>query len=510
MTGRVYLIGAGPGDPELITRRAARRLAEADLVLYDALVHPDLLELCAVGAEKVHVGKRAGRVSERQGAIHEKMISAARNGRTVARLKGGDPYLFGRGSEEAEALSAAGIRFEIVPGVPSPIAATAYAGMSLTHRHASSSVAYITATESVEKDRSSHDWAKLATATETLVIFMGVRKLGSMMDLLIEHGRSPQAPAAVIESASLPRQKTIVGTVATIATLAAEAGVGMPALTVVGEIVRLRQALRWYDNQPLFGRRVLVTRPEERARTLSNRLRDEGAESVCLPAIRLDTSGEQAALEGAVDLAGSYDWVVFTSATGVDAFFDAAARQGRDARVVGRARLCAVGPSTATALARRGLRADLVPAQFRGEGVASALLDAHGPDLRGLRFLLPRAEVAREVLPETLRGAGATVDVVHAYRNLPATPDQGEVIRQVIVRREVDIVTFSAPSTAHAVAGFLGPGAAALLAPLTVASIGPATTAAAEGLGIRVDVTARDSTADGLVDALRAHASRDR
>ena len=245
--GKVYLLGAGPGDPELITLRAQRRLAEADLVLYDALVHPDSLELCRPDAERVFVGKRGGRASERQTDINERMVEAARAGRTVARLKGGDPYLFGRGSEEAEDLAAAGVPFEVVPGVPSPMAATAYAGISLTHRELASSIAYVTASESLLKDQSAHDWQKLATATQTLVIFMGMRKLESLMQVLVAHGRPASCPAAVIQSASLPEQRTVVGTVGDIASRAREAGIGMPALTIVGDVVSLREQLRWYD-----------------------------------------------------------------------------------------------------------------------------------------------------------------------------------------------------------------------------------------------------------------------
>ncbi|AKF06865.1 uroporphyrinogen-III C-methyltransferase [Sandaracinus amylolyticus] len=506
--GRVYLLGAGPGDPELITQRAARRLGEADLVLYDALVHPELLDLCRDDAEKTFVGKRGGRVSERQSAINERMIDAARAGRVVARLKGGDPYLFGRGSEEAEALHAAGIPFEVVPGVPSPIAATAYAGISLTHRAASSSVAYVTATESPEKDRSSHDWTKLATATETLVIFMGVRALESMMARLIEHGRAPETPAAVIQQASMPKQRTIVGTVATIAQLAREANVGMPALTVVGEVVKLRDALRWYDVQPLFGKRVLVTRPEDRSLGLARLLRDEGAEATCIPAIRIAPPEDPDALARAVREASTYDWLVFTSASGVDAFFDEVDRQQRDARVVGSARLCAIGPATASSLRARGLRADAVPTEFRGEGAAKILLDHHAGDLRGVRVMLPRAAVAREVLPDTLRGAGAHVDVVHAYRNVPPSPDDEAALRAAIEAHELDVITFTAPSTVESVVRILGENAPALLASFTIASIGPVTTAAAEKLGVRVDVTAPYYTSEGLTRALREHFTR--
>ena len=507
-TGRVYLLGAGPGDPELITQRAARRLGEADLVLYDALVHPELLDLCREDAIKQYVGKRAGRASERQSEICARMIEAARAGKIVARLKGGDPYLFGRGSEEAEALHDAGIPFEVVPGVPSPTAATEYAGISLTHRQASSSVAFLTATESADKDRSSHDWTKLATATETLVIFMGVRKLETLMQILIEHGRPASTPAAVIEQASLPRQRTVVATVGTIAEAARAASIGMPALTVVGEVVTLRDALRWYDVQPLFGKRVLVTRPEDRSLDLARMLRDQGAEALRLPAIRIAPPDDPEPLSRAVREARGYDWIVWTSASGVRAFFDEVERQGLDARALGAARICAIGPATAAVLREHGLRADVIPSEFRGEGAAQAVLDAHGGDLHGVRILLPRAAVAREVLPDTLRAAGAHVDVVHAYQNLPPAPDDEAAIRRAFDEGAIDVVTFTAPSTVASVVRILGDRAIASLAHLTVASIGPVTTAAAEALGVRVDVTAEQYTAEGLVDALRAHAAR--
>jgi uroporphyrinogen III methyltransferase/synthase len=506
--GRVYLLGAGPGDPELITMRAVRRLREADLVLYDALVHPEILDLCRPEAERVFVGKRAGRVSERQAAIHARMIEGARAGRVVARVKGGDPYLFGRGAEEAEALYAAGIPFEIVPGVPSPTAATAYAGISLTHRMLSSSVAYVTATESPEKDRSRHDWSRLATATDTLVIFMGVRRLDTLMQILIEHGRDPETPAALIEQASLPRQRTLVATVGTIAARAREEGIGSPALTVVGEVVRLRDALRWYDRQPLFGKRVLVTRPDDRALGIARLLRDEGAEALCIPAIRLLPPEDPAPLRAAVAGARTYDWIVFTSASGVSAFFAEVERQRLDARALGAARVCAIGPATAEALRERGVRADVVPSEFRGEGVAGAILEAHGGDLRGRRILLPRAAVAREVLPQMLRAAGAQVDVVPAYRNVPADGEAQDAIRRAIRERQVDAIIFTAPSAVESVARIFGAGAPEAMARLLVASIGPVTTAAAEAIGIRVDVTADEYTAAGLVRALREHVAR--
>jgi uroporphyrinogen III methyltransferase/synthase len=502
---KVYLLGAGPGDPELITLRARRRLAEADLVLYDALVHPDLLQHCRPGAELVFVGKRAGRSSERQSDINRRMVAAARAGRTVARLKGGDPYLFGRGSEEAEYLAAAGIRFEVVPGVPSPLAAAAYAGVSLSHRELASSIAYVTATESEQKDESAHDWHKLATATQTLVIFMGVRKLESLMQLLMAHGRSPECPAAVIQSASLPSQHTVVATVATIAERARAEGIGMPALTVVGEALRLREQLRWYDTQPLFGKRVLVTRAEPQAAGLAQRLRDAGAEPVLAPAIAIVPPSDTAPLARAVAGAGGYDWIVFTSANAVAQFFRELGAQRADARRLGSARIAAIGSATADQLRAHGIAADVVPEQSRGEAVAEAIIAGHGASLEGTRVLLPRAEVAREALPERLRAAGARVDVVTAYRTSPPGAEERARLRELIERDAVDALTLTSTSTLDNTLAAIGDDAPRLLQRLTIASIGPVTTEAAEQRGLRVAVTADESTAEGLVAALTRH-----
>lgn len=504
MTGKVYLIGAGPGDPELITARGLRRLREADLVLYDALVHPDILERAREGAERVFVGKRAGRPSERQQRINDRMVEAARAGRTVARLKGGDPYLFGRGSEEAEHLAAQGVAFEVVPGVPSPMAAMAYAGISFTHRELSSSVAYVTATESVDKDRSSHDWAKLATGPSTLVIFMGMRKLPSLMQLLVEHGRDPATPAAVVQWASLPKQRTVIGTVGDIADEARAAGLGLPALTIVGEVVSRREALRWYDGQPLFGKRVLVTRPAHQQGAFATMLRDEGAEPVRAAAIRIEPPDDPAPLTRAVAGARSYRWVVFTSANGVRAFFDEVARQGLDARVLGDARICAIGPATAESLAAHGIRPDVIPEEFRGEGAAEAVIEAD-PELAGHRVLLPRAAVARMALPERLEEAGAEVDVVPAYQTLGASEDDAIALRDAVHRRRVDVLTFTSPSTVREVANALGEHAAAVTEGFVIACIGPITAQAARDRGWPVHVVPEDYTAEGLVGALRAY-----
>jgi uroporphyrinogen III methyltransferase/synthase len=503
--GRVSLLGAGPGDPELITARALRRLSEADIVLYDALVHPEMLRHARPDAELVFVGKRAGRASERQVLINERLIAEARAGKSVARLKGGDPYLFGRGSEEAEALAEAGVPFEVVPGVASPMAASAYTGISLTHRDMASSVAYVTATESVEKDESAHDWSKLATATQTLVMFMGLRKLDSLMERLIEHGRAPGTPAAVVSCASLASQRTVVGTVATIADQVRDADLAMPALTIVGEVVSLREHLRWFDMLPLFGKRVLITRPDGQADSMVRALRDAGAEPIELPSVQIVPPADPQRLERHVRDLRSYNWLVFTSVNGVRAFFQTLQACGADSRALGSLAVAAIGPATRDALLAHGIRADVVPDEFRGEQVAEAML-AQAGSLQGKRVLLPRAEVAREALPELLRAAGAEVDVVPAYRTLPASEARLAEIRTRLKDGTVDIATFTSSSTVERLVEGLGADAQSLLSGVTIAAIGPITAQTVARLGLNAHVVADAYTADGLVTALIRYA----
>lgn len=503
--GLVSLLGAGPGAPDLVTSRALRRLSEADVVLYDALVHPDLLQYARPEATLVFVGKRAGRVSERQANINGRLIEEARAGRNVARLKGGDPYLFGRGSEEAEALVQAGIPFEVVPGVPSPMAAAAYTGISLTHRDLASSVAYVTATESVEKDESAHDWTKLATATQTLVFFMGLRRLDSLMQRLVENGRPEHTPAAVVSCASLPSQRTVVGTVGDIAAKVAAAKLSMPALTIVGDVVSLHEHLRWFDTQPLFGKRVLITRPQGQEQALSRALRDAGAEPVELPTIRITEPLDPLALKTAAAGLEHYDWVIFTSANAVRAMFAELLALGKDARAFGRSRVAVVGPATRDALLTYGIRADVMPQEHRGEAVFEAMAELCA--MAGQRVLLPRAEVAREVLPEMLRDAGASVDVITAYRTLPVSDEQMAAVRERLEAGTVDIVTFTSASTAEHLVSGLGSQARALLSNVTRVAIGPLTASALSRLGLPAQAVASSYTAEGLISTLLEHAA---
>lgn len=495
--GRVYLLGAGPGDPELITVRARRRLQEADLVLYDALVHPDLLALCKPGASLEFVGKRAGRASERQSDINARLVEAARRGLVVARLKGGDPYLFGRGSEEAEHLAAHGVPFEVVPGVPSPMAATAYAGISLTHRELSSSVAYVTATESPEKDASSHDWSKLATATQTLVIFMGMRQLGALMSLLQKHGRPASTPAAVVHWASTPKQKVVVGTIADLADKAHAAGLGLPSLVLVGEVVRLRERLRWFDVGPLFGKAVLVTRAPHQAASLAALLRERGADARVAPTIAIVPPEDPEPLRRAAREVGRYDALVLTSANAVDRFFAAIDEDGGDTRRIGSAKVFVVGTQTAAALKVYGLRADVIASEQRGEGLLAALL-RELPE--SARVLLPRADEAREIVPDGLRAAGHVCDVVPVYRTVPIDDEGLAKVRSELA--ECEAVTLTSGSTVDQLVAAVGVEA---LRDKVLASIGPVTTDALTRHGLVAKVEAGEPSLAGLVEALATH-----
>jgi uroporphyrinogen III methyltransferase/synthase len=504
--GKVYLLGAGPGDPELITVRALRALESADVVLYDALVHRDQLARCRPGAEKIFVGKRAGRPSARQDAINEQMLHHARRGRTVARLKAGDPFLFGRGSEEALFLQRHGIAFEVVPGVPSPLAATAYAGLSLTHRGLASSVAYITATESDDKERTSHDWTKLATATQTLVIFMGVRRLRTQMQLLMRHGRPAHTPVAVIQWASTPQQRTVVGTVGDVADRVEAAGVSMPALTIVGEVVRLREQLRWFDVRPLFGKRVLVTRAQAQASALARHLRDAGAMPVEVATIRIVPPQDPRPLREAAGRLARYDAVLLTSPSAVEHLFGALAALGRDARAFASTMVCAIGPHTTEVLAARGIAADLVPRSSGGEELVQTLL-ATLADRREARVLLPRARTLRDTIPDRLRAAGLTVDDVIAYDTLPADAEETERIRALLRDRDVDVVAFTSSATVEGLLAILGPDERHQLDGILKASIGADTSATAAARGLPMDLTATSPSAAALVDVLVRHFS---
>ena len=498
-TGKVYLIGAGPGDPGLFTLKGKRCLEEADVVAYDALANPRLLLHAKPNAERIYVGKRGGQHALPQEEIGRLLVERARAGKVVARLKGGDPFVFGRGGEEAEELAAAGVPFEVVPGVTSAVAAPAYAGIPLTHRDFTSTVAFVTGHEDPTKEDSSIAWDKIATGIGTLVFFMGVGQLPQIVKRLVEHGRSPETPAAVIRWGTRAEQHVVTGTLATL--VERSAGVKPPALIVVGEVVALREKLRWLEDKPLFGKRILVTRAREQASAFGQRLEAAGAEVVEFPAIQIEPPESWEPLDAAVARIREYQWVIFTSANGVRHFWDRLRHAGRDARDLSGIQVCAIGPATAAALVDRGIRADVVPAEFRAEALAAAV-GAEG--MRGARVLLARAAEAREVLPDQLTRGGAAVDVVPAYRTVRNTANADE-LRGLLRDGKIDAVTFTSSSTVRYFLEQVGAEAAERLRGVVVASIGPITADTAARHGIATDVMPDSYTISALADALVRH-----
>ncbi|MGD0497712.1 MAG: uroporphyrinogen-III C-methyltransferase [Bryobacteraceae bacterium] len=486
---KVYLVGAGPGDPELIACKGRRVLEQADVVLYDHLAPSALLDLAPPGAERLYVGKKKSVHTFTQDEIGEILIDRARRGLTVVRLKGGDPFLFGRGGEEAEALAAAGIPFEIVPGVTSALGLAAYTGVPLTHREYVSAVTFVTG-----HAVGAIDWDKVGMA-ETLVVFMGLTTFAQIARELMARGRAPDTPAMAVRWATRPDQQTLVGTLATLAGLIARNGMKPPATIVVGEVVRLRGTLDWFERLPLFGKRVVVTRAKDQADALTARLRALGADVIELPTIEIRPASDYAPLDRAIEQLGSYDWLIFTSANGVRFFLERLDRSGADLRAV-RAKICAIGPATQAALEALHLKVDLVAKEYVAEGLLEAFA-SH--DLTGRRVLLPRAAAARDVAPRELARRGAQVDAVEAYRTVPPE-DVAQRAKEIFsALRKPDFITFTSSSTVRHLVNAAG---AAALEGVQAVSIGPITTRTARELGVAVAAEARESTTDGLVEAI--------
>lgn len=496
-TGTVYLVGSGPGDPGLLTLRAAELLATADAVVFDSLTSPAVLEHCDPAAARHDLGE-GGPHSPSSEEVGRRLTELAREHRRVVRLTGGDPFVFGRGSREAEVLAEAGVPFEIVPGVTAGSAVPAYAGIPVTHRGISSTVVFAAGREDTLEGEEAKRWEHLARGAETLVVFMGRRTLPSIVDRLRAGGRSSETPAAVIEWGTHPRQRTVVAPLGSVAAEAEAAEIEAPALVVVGEVVRLRERLAWFESRPLFGRRAVVTRARAQAADFVRSLEELGAEVIPLPTIRITDPADPEPLRFAVREADRFDWIVFTSVNGVQRFWAELRASGRDTRTLAGVSLCAIGPATAAAIELEGARADLVPPEFVAESVLEALEEEGG--LRGSRVLLPRAEVARSTLPETLRERGAEVVEVAAYRTVQ---DGGEadVVRERLRRGEVDLITFTASSTVRNFVDLVGTE----IGPSRVACIGPITAGTARELGLPVHVQAESYTIPGLVAAIRQH-----
>ena len=492
----VYLVGAGPGDPGLMTRRALELIARADVILYDRLVPAGALDGARPGADLRYVGKSPGAESVSQEEINALLVEHGSGGKDVVRLKGGDPFVFGRGGEEAEALAAAGIAFEVVPGVTAGVAAPAYAGIPVTHRDEASAVAFVTGHEDPAKDESAIDWAALAAFPGTLVLYMGVRRLPEIAARLIEAGRRADEPAAVVERGTLPGQRTVTAPLGRIAEAAAD--VKPPAVTLIGPVARLREGLAWIERRPLHDRRVIVTRARPQASGLAATLRGLGAEVVEAPAIRIVARPVEADVARMAEEIANYEIVCLTSPNGVELLFDALEANGRDARALAGATVAAIGPGTARALEARGIRADVLPER----SIAESLLDElAATGVAGKRVLIPRAADARDVLPDGLRERGADVDVVALYDTV------GEPLEASIVDAlsAADYVTFTSSST---VTRFLDAVGERLPNGARVVSIGPVTSATAREHGLDVHVEAERHDIDGLVEALVDDASR--
>jgi uroporphyrinogen III methyltransferase/synthase len=482
--GKVSLVGAGPGDPELITWKGRRLLAEADAVLYDHLAPEALLDLVPKHCECLYVGKKKSVHAFTQEEVCGMLIERARRGLKVVRLKGGDPFIFGRGGEEAEALADAGVAFEIVPGVTAPLGIAAYSGVPLTHRGHTSVVTFVTG-----HDPSLIDWDRVGHA-ETLVIYMGLSMAGEIARQIVARGRSPETPAIAVRWGTRADQETVTGTLGSIASQIEAAGMKPPATIIIGEVVALRDKLNWFERLPLFGKRIVVTRAAEQAGELSCRLRSLGATVIEFPVIEIQPAAYPAPLDEAIARLSEYDWLIFTSVNGVRFFIDRLDASQSDLRSL-RAQICAIGPATRAAVEALHLKVDLMPDEYVAESLVAAF---SGLDLRGKRILLPRAAVARDLIPAALAASGAHIDVVEAYRNVvPASPP--------MELRHAHWITFTSSSTVTNFVAIAGPEQ---LQGARIATIGPVTSATVRAHGLEVHAEARPYTLDGLLDAILA------
>lgn len=497
--GIVYLVGAGPGDAKLITVKGLECLQKSDTIVFDRLVSERLLTFARPEAEIIYVGKSPDRHTLGQPEINQLLVAKALSGKTVTRLKGGDPFVFGRGGEEAEVLADAGVPFEIVPGVTSAIAAAAYAGIPVTHRDFTSTLALITGNEDPLKEDSSIDWAKISTGIGTLVFLMGMANLQKITKRLVDNGRDPKTPAALVRWGTRPEQRTLVGTLEDISQKADYEGFKNPALIIVGEVVSLRDKLNWFEKKPLFGKRVLVTRSREQASVLSEALEALGAEPLEFPTISVVESEDYKPLDQAIKEIGKYKWVIFTSVNGVDSFFQRLNYNRRDIRALHGAKLCAIGPKTRQALEKYGLIVDYIPVEFRAEEILKVL---QGKVAAGDWVLLPRADIARKLLPEALAGLGALVDEVITYRTILGEGNSGRIV-EMLKNDEIHVITFTSSSTVRNFIHMLGvTDINDLLEGVTLACIGPVTADTAREMGIRVDLVAEEYTIEGLVSAI--------
>lgn len=501
-SGIVYLVGAGPGDPSLITLRGAECLRKADVIVYDYLANEQLLNYAPESAERIYAGKIGGRHNQGQDEINNLLIEKGKAGKVVVRLKGGDPFVFGRGGEECEALRDAGISFEVVPGVTAAVGAASYSGIPLTHRDVTASVAFVTGQEGKDKSESNIDWDRLSLGSGTVVFYMGITTLRQNMQRLIEHGRAPDTPVALVRWATTPCQQVLTGTLENIADHAEECAFKPPAVTIVGEVVALREKLMWFDRRPLCGRKIIVTRSAEQAGEFSAKLAGRGATVLECPTINLVEPESWQLLDMAIRDIGSYDWLILTSGNSVRYFFQRLHLLGLDARALAGCKICAVGPKTADEIRLFGIVPDLIPKDYKAEGVVDEFTRL---DMHGSRVLFPRADKARDIIPRELKRIGAHVDSPVVYRNVFPARLPPETLF-ALEKRSVDCITFTSSSTVQNLAAMLGEELMLdMLRGVVVASIGPITSKSCRELGLRVDIEPATYTLDALTLAIETH-----
>ncbi|RMH34920.1 MAG: uroporphyrinogen-III C-methyltransferase [Nitrospirae bacterium] len=501
--GKVFLVGAGPGDPDLLTLKGKACLEQADVVLYDHLANPALLAYVPERAERIYVGRRGRDAYSDQSHINALMIAKACEGKRVVRLKGGDPYVFGRGGEEAEAVADAGVPFEVVPGVTSAVAVPCYAGIPVTHRTQASTVAFVTGHEEPGKAESGLEWPRLATSEGTLVFLMGMKNLPQITERLIQEGKDPETPVAVIQWGTYARQRTVVGTLRTIAAHARANNMEPPSVIVVGSVVRLRDRLNWFETRPLFGQRILVTRPRAQAHELSKLLIAYGAEPIECPTLDILPPEHWDDVDRAIEDLPTYDWLIWTSVNGVQAFLNRLRTRGKDIRRLAGVQVCCIGPRTAEEAARYGIVADLVPKEFQAEGIVDVFANI---ELSGKRVLIPRAAVARDLLPKALQRMGAEVTVVTVYRAEPPKIECDRV-KAELKQGAIHYVTFASSSTVRNFCRWFESSEELqeAMARTTIACIGPITAKTVMDEGLPVHIMAEENTIPALVEALVRH-----
>lgn len=494
----VYLVGAGPGDPKLITIKGMECIKKADIIIYDYLVNVELLRGARPDVEFIYVGKQGGAHTLSQEEINKLLVKKAQEDKIVTRLKGGDPYVFGRGGEEALVLYENHIPFEVVPGITAAIATPNYAGIPVTHRDFTSTFGLITGHEDPTKDESSIDWAKISTGVGTLAFYMGIKNLPYITEQLIKHGRDKDTPVAVIRWGTTSRQKTVVGTLSTIVQIAKD--IKPPAITIVGEVVKLRDQLNWFETKPLFGKTIVVTRSREQASDFADKLYEHGAHVIEFPTIEIAKPDDVKPLDDAIKAIHTFNWLVFTSTNGVDCFFQRLFELGRDVRDLKGLKLCAIGPATEEGIKKYHIKVDCRPPKFVAESVVEELKKVTA--IKGESFLLPRADIARGFLPEELQKLGGKVTDLVAYKTIMAQPKDVDLVEKA-KNGEIDIVTFTSSSTVRNFVQIVGEkNVAALNGRVQYASIGPITTQTAEEMGLRISIAASEYTIPGLVNAI--------